>query len=185
MHSPATQELVRDHLPPDAELRDMGTDRLKDLIRPEQIYQLVVADLPASFPPLQTLASRPNNLPAQLTPLIGREREVATACSLLRRDDVHLLTLSGPGGTGKTRLALQVAADLLDTFTHGVFFVALAPISDPHMVLTTIAQALEVVGISGEALIASLKVYLHTKHILLVLDNRTQAVARAQELHLL
>jgi predicted ATPase/class 3 adenylate cyclase/DNA-binding CsgD family transcriptional regulator len=175
----ATQELVRDHLPPATELRDMGTHRLKDLIRPEHIHQLVVADLPASFPPLQTLASRQNNLPAQHTPLIGREREVVTACTLLRRDDVHLLTLSGPGGTGKTRLALQVAADLLDTFTHGVFFVALAPISDPNMVLTTIAQALEVVGISGEALIASLKTYLHNKHILLVLDNFEQIVEAA------
>jgi predicted ATPase/class 3 adenylate cyclase/DNA-binding XRE family transcriptional regulator len=108
----ATAELVREQLPPDADLRDLGAQRLKDLSRPEQIFQLITPDLPSDFPPLHTLDARRTNLPAQPTLLIGREQEVATICALLCRPEVRLLTLTGPGGTGKTRLGLQVAAEL-------------------------------------------------------------------------
>src|SRR5207253_465242 len=113
-----------------------------DLSRPEQIFQLVTPDLPSTLPPLKTLDARPNNLPAQPTPLIGREREIADISALLHRDDVRLLTLTGPGGTGKTRLGLQVAADLLDAFADGVYFVNLAPIGDANLVVSAIAQTL-------------------------------------------
>src|SRR5918997_1485307 len=106
--SSATRELVRDRLPEDTELRDLGERRLKDLIRPERVFQLIASDLPPSFPSLKTLDARLNNLPSQPTPLVGREREVAGVCRLLRRREVRLLTLTGPGGTGKTRLGLQV-----------------------------------------------------------------------------
>ena len=116
-----------DHLPPHADLRDLGEHRLKDLTRPEHIFQLVVPGLPADFPPLRTLDARRTNLPAQVTALIQREQEVAVACVLLRRADLRLLTLTGPGGVGKTRLGLQVAAELLDDYRDGVYFVALAP----------------------------------------------------------
>src|SRR5439155_301480 len=128
----ATQEIVRDQLPDGASLRDLGERRLKDLIRPERVFQLLHPDLPQEFPPLNTLDLRPNNLPAQATPLVGRETEVAAVRDLLRRDDVRLVTLTGPGGTGKTRLGLQVAADMVDEFESGVFFVELAPITDPE-----------------------------------------------------
>jgi hypothetical protein len=111
----ATEQLLRDQLPSGVELRDLGTHRLKDLTRPEQIFQLVAPDLPDAFPALTTLDARPHNLPAQPTALIGRTREVAEVAALLRRADVRLVTLTGPGGTGKTRLALQTAADLLDS----------------------------------------------------------------------
>jgi hypothetical protein len=122
----ATEELVRDHLPAEIALRDMGERRLKDLIRPERVFQLIAPDLPADFPPLKTLDARPNNLPAQTTPFIGREHEIRAIKEQLSNAKVRLLTLSGVGGTGKTRLALQAAADMVDEFEHGVFFVPLA-----------------------------------------------------------
>ncbi len=129
-----TYELVRDHLADGVALRDLGERRLKDLTRPEHVWQVVADGLPADFPPLKTLDARPNNLPAQPNAFIGREPQIAEALALLRRPDVRLLTLTGPGGTGKTRLALQVAADLLDDFADGVWFVDLAPLTDPMLV---------------------------------------------------
>src|SRR5919107_4039085 len=111
-----TQELVRDQLPGETSLRDFGEVRLKDLFRPERVFQLVSPDLPSEFPPLRTLEAYRNNLPLQPTPLIGREKEVAAVRDLLRGEETRLLTLTGAGGTGKTRLALQTAADLLEDF---------------------------------------------------------------------
>src|SRR5439155_437957 len=113
-------------LPEGVSLVDLGAHRLKDLQHPSHLFQLVIAGLPAGFPPLKTLDATPHNLPVQLTSLIGREQEVATGAALLRRTDVRLLTLTGPGGMGKTRLGLQVAAELSDRFTDGVYFVNLA-----------------------------------------------------------
>jgi len=121
-----TTELVRDQLPPDLALRYLGVHRLRDLTRPEQIFQLFAPDLPTDFSPLNTLDQRRHNLPAQPSALIGREWEVTNICALLGRDDVRLVTLTGPGGAGKTRLALHVAAELLDQFSDRVYCVALA-----------------------------------------------------------
>jgi predicted ATPase/class 3 adenylate cyclase len=179
LFSATSAPLVRDSLPADVALRDLGSHRLKSLTYPEQIFQLVAADLPAEFPPLKTLDARPTNLPSQPTMLIGREREVAVVCETLRRADVRLLTLTGPGGTGKTRLALQVAAELLDDFRDGVFFVALAPISDPGLVATTIARVLGVKEAEGRSLMDRLKEYLPEKELLLLLDNFEQVADAA------
>src|SRR5688572_13926258 len=107
----ATQQLLRDNLPEGVTLMDMGLHRLRDLALPEHIFQLVAEDLPSEFPPLKTLDSRPNNLPLQSTPFIGREEELASVRNKLLREDVRLLTITGPGGMGKTRLALQAAAE--------------------------------------------------------------------------
>jgi predicted ATPase/class 3 adenylate cyclase len=175
----ATQELVRAQLPPDAALRDLGQHRLKDLVQPEQVFQLIVPDLPADFPPLRTLDTHPNNLPGQPNPFIGREQEVAGALALLRRNQVRLVTFLGPGGTGKTRLSLQVAADLLDDFPDGVFFVPLAPIHDPALVVSTIGGVLGIRESSHQLLLDSLKTALREQQILLVLDNFEQIIAAA------
>jgi Cdc6-like AAA superfamily ATPase len=121
----------------------MGEHRLKDLFRPERVFQLGAPGLPSEFPPLRTLESRPNNLPMQPTPLVGRERETAEVANRVRSEETRLLTLTGPGGTGKTRLALQ-AADLLEELEDGAFFVALATITDPELVASTIAVSLGV-----------------------------------------
>jgi predicted ATPase/class 3 adenylate cyclase len=173
------QELVRENLPLGAELRDLGVRRLKDLSGPEHVFQLTDPELPSSFPPLKTLDLRLNNLPIQPTLLLGREREVAEIADLLRREDVRLLTLTGTGGTGKTRLALQSAAELVDEFEDGVFFVALAPVSDPELVASTLAGALSVSESAGRTLKEDLRDYLSDKELLLVLDNFEQVVDAA------
>jgi predicted ATPase/class 3 adenylate cyclase len=177
--SSATQELVRDTLPEGARLRDLGERRLKDLFRPERVFQLIAPDLPASYPPLKTLDARMNNLPAQPTPLVGRERELKEVCDLLRTEGLRLLTLTGPGGIGKTRLGLQVAAELLDEFEDGVFFVALAPIIDPALVASAIAEPLGVVEAGDQPLKEGLKDYLRRKELLLLMDNFEQVLGGA------
>src|ERR1700688_3051549 len=121
--------------------------------------------LPSREPvkPKQALRS---NLPAQLTSFIGREQEVAQACARLLRPDVRLLTLTGPGGVGKTRLALQIATDLLDDFADGIYFVSLAPISDPELLVPTIAQTLGLWESRDRPLLEQLKAFLQDKHLL-------------------
>jgi predicted ATPase/class 3 adenylate cyclase len=178
--SAATQELVRDQLPEGVSLRDLGECRLRDLSRPERIVQVVAPDLPSEFPPLRTLDAVRQNLPSHLTPLLGREREVADACARLR-GATRLLTLTGPGGTGKTRLAQQVAAELLDDFDGGVYFVDLAPIRDPELVVPTIAQTLGLRETGGQSIAESLKAYLREKQFLLVLDNFEQILPAAPQ----
>ncbi len=179
--SQTTRDLAERDLPEGVSLRDLGTHRLKDLEQPTPLYQLVIAGLPADFAPLKTLDSRSDSLPVQPTPLIGREREVATIEQLLRRQDVRLVTLTGPGGTGKTRLGIQVASDLRDVFVEGVFFVSLAPINDPLLVMPTIAQALGIRDKEGHPLSARLAEVLQQKQVLLLLDNFEQVVGAASQ----
>src|SRR6202022_282585 len=124
------------------------------------LYQLVIADFPADFPPLKTLDTHPNNLPVQPTPLIGRAKEVALVQNLLQREEVRLLTLTGPGGIGKTRMGLQVAAELSDEFAHGVFLVSLAPINDAKQVVPAIAQTLGIGEATDQPLLPLLKTVL-------------------------
>ena len=138
------QELVRDQLPAGASLMDLGERRLKDLFRPERIFQLLAPGMPSEFPPLRTLEAYRNNLPLQPTPLVGREKEVSEVCDLMRQEETRLLTLTGPGGTGKTRLALQAAADLLDDFPDGTYFVQLATLTEAELFLSTVAGTLGV-----------------------------------------
>src|SRR5215217_6826665 len=174
-----TQELVRDQLPPDVQLWDLGEHRLKDLGRPEHIFQLATSGLTADFPPLRTLDVHPNNLPLQPTTLVGREREIWEVAERVRSEEVRLLTLTGPGGTGKTRLGLQAAADLLEEFSDGVFFVALATITEPELVASTIAGPLGVKESAEQSLMESLKNYLRDRRLLLVLDNFEQVLEGA------
>jgi predicted ATPase/class 3 adenylate cyclase len=177
--SSATTELVRDTLPEGTELRDLGERRLKDLFRPERVFQLAAPGLPSEFPVLRTLEGYPNNLPLQPTPLVGREREVAEIADRARSEEARLLTLTGPGGMGKTRLALQAAADLLEEFEDGVFFVVLATITDPELVAFTIAVSLGVKESGDQPLEEGLKAYLREKNLLLVLDNFEQVLEGA------
>jgi predicted ATPase/class 3 adenylate cyclase len=177
--SSSTQELLRDHLPPETHLRDLGERHLKDLARPERIFQLTAPDLPSEFPPLRTLERLPNNLPLQATPLIGREREVEAVSERLRSPGTRLLTLVGPGGTGKTRVGLQVAAELADDFYDGVFFVPLAAITDPKLVAPTIARALGLSEGGAKPPEELVEGYLRDRQTLLLLDNLEQVIESA------
>src|SRR4051812_16380200 len=169
--SDVTAGLVRDDLRGGVQLLDLGEHRLKDLIRPERVFQVVAPGLREQFPALASLDARPNNLPVHATPLIGHEREVEALHALFARDDVRLVTLTGPGGVGKTRLALQVMAELVDGFADGAYFVALAQIGEPDLVPTTISQALGLRDMGGYPVLESLREHLRTKRLLLLPDN--------------
>lgn len=167
--SGATATLSRGSIPEGSELRDLGEHRLKDLVEAERVWQLVAPGLPEAFPPLRSLESLPNNLPRQLTPLVGRDEVVAQIEALV--NEHPLVTLVGTGGVGKTRVALQVGADLLDGSTDGVWFVELAPLTDPGLVAATIASALAVREQAERPLLQTLLHYLKPRRLLLILDN--------------
>jgi predicted ATPase len=172
--SQTTRELIGHDLPDGVELRDLGEHRLKDLSTPHRLYQVLIAGMPGDFPPLKTLETSPTNLPAQPTPLLGRERELKDVCNLLLRDDVRLLTFTGAGGTGKTRLALQAAAELLEKFPSGVFVVPLAPVREPELIVPSIARTLGHREGGSQPLQKTLVEYLKDERVLLVLDNFEQ-----------
>lgn len=185
--SETTHALVKNALPRDVTLRDLGEHRLKDLRAPKRLYQLVIPELLSDFPPLKTIDARPNNLPAQLSSFVGREREIQELTALLTTDDrpltapgdvtvrrppsaVRLLTLSGAGGAGKTRLSIQLGEKMLDAFSDGVWFIELARLSDAALIPQTLAATL---GLRDEAgnLAQTLTNYLERKTLLLVFDN--------------
>ena len=175
--SDATRALVAQELPVGAELRDMHEHRLKDLPAPEHLWQLEIAGLTKDFPALRTLDARPNNLPLWPTSLIGREEELRKVEALLERR--RLLTLTGPGGTGKTRLALAAAHHLLLRFADGAFFVALEDAHDRATVASEIAAVLDVREKPDRDLEAGVRHYLRDRDVLLVLDNFEQALSAA------
>ena len=178
--SHAVEVLAARDLPPGISLRDLGMHRLKDLRVPEHLLQVVHPDLPADFPALKSLDARLNNLPIQSTSFIGREQAKAEVRRLL--SPTRLLTLTGSGGAGKTRLALQVAAEALQLFPDGVWLVELAALSDPSLVPKAAASALRIAEQSGRPLSDTLADALQGKSLLLVLDNCEHLVGACAQL---
>jgi predicted ATPase/Tfp pilus assembly protein PilF len=172
-----TAELLRDLLPDDVSLQDLGAHRLKDLLRPESVFQLVRRGLRSDFPALKSLDNHPHNLPLQPNPFVGREKELEAVQSLLTSEQVRVLSLTGVGGTGKTRLSLQAAANLIERFPDGVFFVDLSAIDSAAHVIPMIARTLEVRETGARPLAALLQDALRDKRMLLILDNFEQVMA--------
>ncbi|HEX2088775.1 MAG TPA: adenylate/guanylate cyclase domain-containing protein [Actinomycetota bacterium] len=181
--SDATRALVEHALPEGVSVRDLGTHRLKDLAHPEHIFDLVIEGLPPDFPLLKSLDARPNNLPVQLTSFVGRLEEIDAVGGLVRR--TRLVTLSGPGGSGKTRLALEVARETLADFPDGAFFVDLAAITDPELVPSAVAQALDIPGEPAGSWLDTLINHLSEKNVLLVLDNFEQVTEAARDVEVI
>ncbi|MCC6617511.1 MAG: adenylate/guanylate cyclase domain-containing protein [Chloroflexi bacterium] len=178
--SEATHALVAGELPSGVGARDMGDHRLKDLEHPEHLWQLVIDGLDNEFPAISSFDATPNNLPNRLTTFLGREREIAEVAALLV--DARLLTLTGPGGTGKTRLSLEVATDALRHYPDGVFFVELTTLTEPDLVLPTIAQVLNLPDRGGSTPLERLTDHIGTRAMLLVLDNFEQVADAATSL---
>jgi predicted ATPase/class 3 adenylate cyclase len=192
--SQATEELVADALPNSASLLDLGLHHLRDISRPEHVFQLLHADLPPEFPALKSGERARTNLPAQLTNFVGRERELRDVADAA--DRFRLVTLTGVGGTGKTRLAVQVGGALLDRFAEGIWFVDLTPLSDAELIPQAVASSLGIREQPGRELLATLTDHLRKGRTLLILDNcehvineaaavTATLVARCSELHVL
>jgi predicted ATPase/class 3 adenylate cyclase len=170
--SSSTRELIADELAADVALRDLGEHRLKDLDRPERLFQVVVGDLPAEFPPLTSLsADRADGLPPLPNRTIGRADDVRALAERLRAGGVRLLTLTGPGGVGKTRMALEAARSAQGDFADGAAFVSLAALQRPEDLPGAIVKALAVVVLAGETSEEAAERFLSTKRLLLVADN--------------
>lgn len=175
-------ERCRGRLPEGVDLLDLGLRRLKDLTEPEHLWQVTHPALPAAFPPVKSLDERPHNLPEQPTPLIGREHDLAVARGMIVGEGVRLLTLTGPGGVGKTRLALQLAADLLDTFDDGAFAVWLADATHDDLVASAVAESLGAEVAAGAEPVDAVIEHLGERNVLLVLDNAEQVVEAVADL---
>jgi predicted ATPase/class 3 adenylate cyclase len=167
--SQSTYNLTRDRLPDNAKIIDLGERRLKDILRQERIYQLSIPGLSSEFPPLKTLESFSHNLPSQLTSFIGREKEIAEIKASL--DSARLVTLTGSGGTGKTRLSIEVGTQLLANFSNGVWLIELAPLSDESQIIPALAQAFGLQELPFNPLKNLIMDYLRDKKLLLILDN--------------
>ena len=167
--SNAAAELICNRLPDNVNLRDMKENRLKGWSPAEHLWQVVAMGLQQNFPPLSTLSSTPNNLPIQMTSFVGREHEMTEIKQALAKS--RLVTLTGSGGTGKTRLSVQVAAEMLDRFKDGIAFIELAPITDPELVPSTVANALGVREDPGRPLLTTLVDWLRDREFLVILDN--------------
>jgi predicted ATPase/class 3 adenylate cyclase/Tfp pilus assembly protein PilF len=167
--SQTTRDLAISELPAEIGLDDLGEHHLKDLPAPERLYQVNGPGLQHDFPPLRSIDSRPNNLPRQLTTFVGRESEIGQAKGMLASSP--LVTFTGPGGVGKTRLALEIAGDLLEDFPEGMWFVDLGPLTDPSFVAPAIANALGVMPAPGQPILETLIDHLQPQRVLLVIDN--------------
>src|SRR4029453_2906104 len=167
--SDATAGVTRGRLPESVELVDLGEHRLRDLAEPMRVFQLAHPDLPREFPAIRSLDALPGNLPAQLTSFVGREPELAGLSKAL--DEWRLVTLTGTGGVGKTRLAVQVAAEVLPRFRDGAWLCELAVAADDETMAQVVAAELGVSQRAGMSLAASISDYLRAKDLLLVLDN--------------
>ena len=178
--SHATEALVRDELGNDVELVDLGEHRLRDLSRVERVFQVCVPGLEGEFPPLASLDAFPGNLPLQVTSFIGREREVDRVIEAL--DAARVVTLTGVGGVGKTRLAFQVAAEVLDRYRFGAWLCELAPVRSTEGVLEAVTNVLDVTARSGQTLEQALVEFLRDKELLLVLDNCEHVLDEAADL---
>jgi predicted ATPase/class 3 adenylate cyclase len=178
--SETTMQIAREHLPKEVSMNDLGQHHLKGLLQPERIFQVSTPGLPQKFPSLKSLAYATNNIPAQLTSFIGREREMAETTK--RLENARLLTLIGPGGTGKTRLSIQLGTEMLPHFTDGVWFIELAPLADPALILQTIASVLGVRAQVGMPLANIVNDFLRAKNLLLILDNCEHLVEDSAQL---
>jgi hypothetical protein len=167
--SDATEKLSRDRLPEDVRLLDMGEHKFKGIAYPVRVFQVLAPHLQQEFSPIHTPDFLPNNLPAQLTSFVGRKKELEDVSRLLH--NAHLLTLIGPGGTGKTRLSIQAASEMLDRYPDGVWLVELAPIAEPALVPRTTAIAIGLRDEPQRPVIDMLYDYLREKKMLIILDN--------------
>jgi predicted ATPase/class 3 adenylate cyclase len=174
--SEAASTLARDALPDGVTLIDLGSHRLRDLERHKHIYQLAAPGLRTAFPPIRTLRARHDNVPAEVASFIGRARECADLRALLLSDETRLVTLTGPGGCGKTRLAVHVCGSCIEEFPDGICYVQLAAISDGDLVVPAIAQALNLREGGDSPISEVVQNYLHDKSLLLVLDNFEQVL---------